>query len=652
MNAPDAPPPVPSPGRDARDFLRRLAPAAAIAGLNLLVFSIARLIIFLSHRGDFSSLSGSEVFRSFLRGIRFDASAIFPVLGLPLFLLLLPVGGPRGIVWRRVWGWILFGLFAIFLLILGIDAVYYGVVHRHAGIEATQPEEVLIAVANAGAVQYALPLLGFLVLVGAAFFGWRWLLARDPGPWKRPAVQVGAALFLAVLMYFAERGTLTGKRLRVVHAFQDAPLEGGNLALNGPYCILHSLVHSRAVRTSFYPWPDALQSAQEAILSPEEQIADPHYPLLRSKPPRTGDKPNIVVVILESWDASACDVHRRELGMPPIHCTPNYDAAAAGGVLFSRCYATGQRSMDGLSATLCGFPSLPGTPYIGRGLEQSLLSGLGRLGRKEGYDTWFITASERDSFRLDAVAALTGFDHLVAAEDTPAAPPVAPRGILKGPCWDHEMYKETVRRLSTARRPFLAYLYTAATHHPFAWPDERWARRPTGTLENRYLNSLEYADWALGEFFKSSREAGWFDRTIFILVADHIGGPGYGLRRDDPSTLHHIPCLILAPGLKPGIDRRVVGQLDVIPTLADLAGWSAPHAALGTSMFADPVASRGALCVQGNLVLRVEDGGFVLHSLTDRVLSTGDANAIERRLLSLIQTSFTLLRTNRIARGD
>jgi len=652
VNASEAPSPLPFPGRDTLDFLRRLAPAAAIAGLHLVAFAIARLVLFLAHREDFSSLSGAEVFRSLLRGIRFDASAIFPVIGLPLFLMMLPLGGSRGFLWRRVWGWTLFGLFAVFLLILEIDAVYYGVVHRHAGIEATAPQEVLMAVANAGAVRYALPLLAYLVLVGAAFFGWKWLLARDPGPWRRPAVQVGAALFLAVLMYFAERGTLSGKRLRVVHAFQGAPLEGGNLALNGPYCILHSLIHSRPVRSAFYPWPDALKTAQDALLSPVEKIADPNYPLLRSRPPRDGEKPNVVVLLLESWDASACDVHRRELGLAPILCTPNYDAAASGGVLFSRCYATGQRSMDGLSATLCGFPTLPGTPYLGRGLEQSSLSGLGRLARKEGYDTWLITAPERDSFRMDAIAALTGFDHFVSAEDIPAAPPVAPRGILKGPCWDHEMYAEAARRLSTARRPFLAYLYTAATHHPFAWPDPRWEKRPPGTLENRYLNSLEYADWALGEFLKSAREAGWFDRTIFILVADHIGGPGYGLRRDDPSTLHHIPCLVLAPGLKPGIDRRVAGQLDVIPTLADLAGWSAPHAALGTSMFADPAPTRGALCVQGSLVLRVEEEGFVLHSLTDRVLSTGDANEIERRLLSVTQTAFTLLRTNRIARGD
>ena len=98
-------------------------------------------------------------------------------------------------------------------------------------------------------------------------------------------------------------------------------------------------------------------------------------------------------------------------------------------------------------------------------------------------------------------------------------------------------------------------------------------------------------------------------------------------------------------------EARVASQLDVIPTIADLAGWSQAQAALGTSLFADPAPGRGALCVQGNLVLRVEEGGLVLHSLAGRVLASGEStDAIERRLLSVTQAAYTLLRTNRIAR--
>ncbi len=627
-----------------------------VAGLAFAAFSLTRLAVVLLHGDDFALLSSSDILRAFFRGLRFDAAAIFPIFGLPLFLLLLPVGERWGTRWRRVWGWVCFGLLAAVLFVLAADAVYFGTVHRHAGLEATEPGDAFKVLTTTAAVRYALPLLVFLAGVAGLFFAWRKLLRREVGPRPSRVVRIGAALAAAVLMYFGERGTLSGKRLRAVHAFQDAPVAAAHLALNGPYCILHSLLHTRPVKATFYPWAEAVRTAQEAILTPGETAADPEYPLLRSRAPRTGDRPNVVVILLESWDASSTDAHRRELGLPPLGCTPRYDALAKEGLLFSRFYACGQRSMDGLGAMLCGVPNLPGMPYLGRGLEQNALSSLGTLARREGYDPWFIMSAERDAFRIDAIAGMTGFEHYLGAEDVPPSAPAEPRTALRGACWDHEMFAEANRRLSAAKQPFLAFLYTASTHYPFFWAGDRWGKRPATTIENRYLNSLEYGDWALGQFFQAARSAPWYDHTIFLLTADHIGGPSYGVTRDNPMSLHHTPALVVAPGLVPGVNRRIASQLDVIPTLADLAGWGAPQAALGSSLFSDPPAGRGAICVEGSLLLRIEEGGFVLHSLADRVQGLGapgaDLDAIERRLLSVTQAAYTLLRRNRLARRD
>jgi phosphoglycerol transferase MdoB-like AlkP superfamily enzyme len=405
------------------------------------------------------------------------------------------------------------------------------------------------------------------------------------------------------------------------------------------------------VKTEFYPWPDALQTVRETLAIRSGRAPDPEYPLLRTPHPHaSGMRANVVVIMLESWDAFAVDAQRREMGLPPLGVTPCYDAISREGLLFTRFYANGQRSMDGMSAILCGFPTLPGTSYLGRGLEQSALTTLGTLGRREGYETWFIQSSERDSFRCDAIAPRLGFDHYLGAEDIPPEPPAASRGVLRGACWDHEMFAEANRKLAAASRPFVAFLYTNSTHPPFFWPEERWKKRSGGTIEDRYLNSLGYGDWALGKFFEGAKAAGWFHKTIFIITSDHVGGPG-GSTNDSPATKHHIPCLLLAPGLEPGIERRVGSQLDVIPTLAQMLAWETPQAALGTSLFDGPLWGRGAVCVEGNLVLRVEDSGYVLHDLSGRVAESGDdADGIERRLLSVAQVAYTLLRTNRIAR--
>lgn len=629
-------------------------PAIALAA-HFLLFALARAAILVVHPGDFSAVPAGIRAAAFLLGFRFDLAVLAPLLGFPLLMLLLPWSRTRTVRWQQVWGWACFAVFVGLAFGLGSDVVYFGYVHRHAGVETAQVGETLKAVSSSAVRAHLPALAGFATLSGLLGWGWSRLLRRPPPATLRLGGQIAVAAALLIGLYFGERGTLSGKRLRIVHAFQHLPEPAAQLALNGPYCIFHSLVHAKPVKAEFFPLADAVRASRGMVFAPGEEALDPEFPLLRSRPAARPEHPNVVLIMLESWDASAIDVHRREMGLAPLGLTPCYDALSREGLLFSRFYASGQRSMDGMSALLCGFPTLPGLPYLGQGLEQSALTALGKLGRLEGYETWFIQASERDSFRCDALAPRLGFDHYLGAEDIPEDPPGRPRGILRGACWDHEMFVEAARRLSSSRRPFLAFLYTASTHPPFCWPDDRWKRRPGGGLADRYGNSLGYADGALGEFFARAKGEGWFSRTVFIVTADHLGGPGNETTPGHPESRHHIPCLLLAPGLAPGIDRRIGSQLDVIPTIAGLAGWRAPHAALGCSLLADPAAGRGAVCVEADLILRVEDGGFVLHDLTRRVeegsfVTGGSPEAIERRLLSLVQTGYTLLRTNRISR--
>ena len=100
------------------------------------------------------------------------------------------------------------------------------------------------------------------------------------------------------------------------------------------------------------------------------------------------------------------------------------------------------------------------------------------------------------------------------------------------------------------------------------------------------------------------------------------------------------------------MDARIGSQLDVIPTIADLAGWGAPQSALGRSLFSDGP-GRGALCVEGELILRVERDGCVLHNLNARVRDKAyapgaDLDGVEKRLLSVYQAAATLLKQNRL----
>ena len=625
---------------------------ALIVAAHFVLFFLARLAILLIYRSDFSSLSAGDVAWSFVRGLRFDGAIIFLIVGIPVVLLMLPFKWAQRRPWQGFWGWSSFAILIVFFLILSIDTIYFGYVHRHVGPEVNAPGEAFEAVALTGAVQYLVPFLAFLAAGTGLFFAWRRLMKGDAPPVTDLPARIAIVLVSFGLMYVGSRGTFSGKRTKIVHAFDGVPHAGALLALNGPFSILHSLDYTKPVKSDFYPWTEAVHAAREALFARDETATDAAYPLLRSRPAKQARKPNVVVIMLESWDAFTCDAHRREMGLPPLGLTPNYDAISREGLLLSRFYAAGQKSMDGMSSLLAGFPTLPRTPYLGRGMEQSALPFLGHLAAKEGYDTLFIQSSHRDSFRNDAISAMAGFTTYLGSEDLPPVPPAVSRAILRGAAWDHEMFAEANRRLAAARRPFCAFLYTATTHSPFAWPGKEWEKVPPDSALDRYKNSIGYADWALGQYFAGAKAAGYFDSTIFILAADHISGLG-GTTLEDPATLHHIAGLLIAPGVKPGIDRRIGSQLDVIPTIADLAGWAAPQSALGRSLFAEESPTRGAFCVQGEVILRVEEGGCIVHNFSSRTTSKkyredADFDGMERRLLSIYQVAATLLRTNRL----
>jgi hypothetical protein len=122
--------------------------------------------------------------------------------------------------------------------------------------------------------------------------------------------------------------------------------------------------------------------------------------------------------------------------------------------------------------------------------------------------------------------------------------------------------------------------------------------------------------------------------------------------------MHHVPLLIIAPGLKPGVAPRTGGQVDVIPTLAQLAGWRTPQASLGHSLLDTRLnPARGTLCVRGNLIGRIEGKRWLTHDLRQRVsaspeIQEADATAMEERLLAMYQVGHTLLLRNRITPLD
>ncbi|MDH3733720.1 MAG: hypothetical protein OEU54_09310, partial [Gemmatimonadota bacterium] len=371
-----------------------IGPFVPALGL-LVVLMLARVVLILSYPSDFAGLSGGQVLGAFAAGLRFDLAVTAQLVGIPLALALLPAAFARGKAWQSFAGWLAFvGLLGGLLLTVG-DLVYFPDVRRHIGGDLANSWGSDWNTLLKSLFDFPLALAAFIVVLGVVAFGWARLLAR-PGP------EIGAtraswlryAAFVVVLGVVA-KGFHRGDFLPV-HAFTRGSVPAGYLTLNGPFSALHS-IDDRRPMVFEGDLDDAVTEFRSRFTLTREVWAGDRAPLQRDPAPRdrsTRDtipgRPNIVILVLESFDAIVTDALRARAGLDPLGATPVFDGLVPEGTLYTRFYANGQRSLEGLTAMLASFPTLPGIPYLGDGTAGVEKSFLGHMAGDLGYATHMV----------------------------------------------------------------------------------------------------------------------------------------------------------------------------------------------------------------------------------------------------------------------
>ncbi|MDB5055122.1 MAG: hypothetical protein JWM44_3172 [Bacilli bacterium] len=160
---------------------------------------------------------------------------------------------------------------------------------------------------------------------------------------------------------------------------------------------------------------------------------------------------------------------------------------------------------------------------------------------------------------------------------------------------DEVLYDKTaaeMTKIQQSGQPFYAQVISMSGHHPFDLP----ARKVRISLPDRYQDSFvgnyliaqNYADYALGLFIEKLKQEHVWENSLFVIYGDHMGLPIYSLSSQDKILLQeiygkdytyaemmNIPLIINAPGVtKPAILYQVGGQVDIMPTIANLVGIS------------------------------------------------------------------------------
>lgn len=270
------------------------------------------------------------------------------------------------------------------------------------------------------------------------------------------------------------------------------------------------------------------------------------------------EKPNIVLIILESWSA---DLIESIGGKPGI--TPSFHELENQGVLFTNLYATGPRSEQAMGSIFSGFPAHPISSVTVQPEKFSKLPTITRSLIDNGYHTSFYFGGQLRYGNIKGYILYNGFTKVVEHNDFG-------NNVLRGKLGVHDEFvlSRQLKDLNEEKEPFFSGLFTLSSHSPYDQPMENvfdW-----GENENNYINSAYYTDRCLGNYIKEARKQPWFKNTLFIIVADHSHNSYRNWSFTTPAY-HKIPMLFYGEVIKEefrGLKvNRLSNQMDLATTL-------------------------------------------------------------------------------------
>ncbi|MCE9598173.1 MAG: LTA synthase family protein [Spirochaetia bacterium] len=379
---------------------------------------------------------------------------------------------------------------------------------------------------------------------------------------------VTTVLVLSVITVMV-RGGFQQSPIRTADAMTTDSPYLNNVHLNGIFTVINDSRDSLEFKP-FFPEEENLTFINTMLGSGK---ISPEFPLLRKMPPRTipgKARPNIVLVVLESFTAKFLEAHGYDPGI-----APNLNRLIKQGVYFERFYATGGRSANGLFAMFTGIPDRAGRTILRSSQVQNRFGGLGTLLESKGYRTFFVHGGDLKFDNLNTALPHFGFTESYGRDEILKSGFKASTNVLG--LDDADMFKFVLSRMDKGG-PFMGVVFTQNTHYPYIAPDTRDYSRDR--IQNLFLSSYHYVDSVIGQFVNELATKSYASDTIVLFVADHTHHAGLNYLED-----RHIPFLIYAPGrFAPKRDSAIASQLDVLPAIVSLSGGNQIYAAMGTDI--------------------------------------------------------------------
>tara|TARA_B110000495_G_C23043776_1_gene628747 strand:- start:20874 stop:21734 length:861 start_codon:yes stop_codon:yes gene_type:complete len=261
---------------------------------------------------------------------------------------------------------------------------------------------------------------------------------------------------------------------------------------------------------------------------------------------------------------------------------------------------------------------------------------------RHGYSSSFFHGPTNGSMRFDSFTLASGFDQYLGRTE------YNNEDHFDG-TWgipDHHFLPWTVDEMSKMVAPFFSTIFTYSSHHPYTIPDD--FKDITRAGPDLICKSISYADFAFRDFWNKVKKQKWFDNTLFVFCADHVGPT----KRKDRSNLEwsfRIPIAFYHPGgMLPDITKKEsMQQIDIMPTILDLLNIDTKYFSVGSSYF-NPKRMPKMSYYQNNIVsMSPTAKPLIWNELETDSVNDGDQETI-RKIKAIYQQYIAALVDNRM----
>lgn len=285
--------------------------------------------------------------------------------------------------------------------------------------------------------------------------------------------------------------------------------------------------------------------------------------------------------------------------------TPNINKLVNESAYFNNCYqqiGIGHTADAELLTNTSMYPAEDSCAYFDK-YNNSYIS-IAKDMKSLDYSTLYFHGNKGAFWNRNLIYKNLGFDKFYSLESFKA-------DELVWGLSDMSFFRQSFDVLKDEKQPFYGFFVTLTSHSPFEVNLNNFTSKET--YMDNYINSINYADKAIGSFIDKLKSSGILDNSVVIVYGDHAGIDDKNLsqflgkpidKEYQSQNYKKIPMIVRFPeGKHAGIYTKSVGQNDVMATVKSLYNiqdnWN-----FGNSLFSE-----------GDNLVVLRDGGYVKGNL-------------------------------------